>query len=114
MATLPPGERFSWNRSAREIWGELSDPDFPTDSPDYQKLIMLPQLKAADANEKSARALTKYILWVMILTIFIALGTFVQGMFTALMFFRASLEGTAGGASLLLRCMRFSGVACSG
>jgi hypothetical protein len=87
MGIPPAGRRFSWDRPVREIWDELSDPNFPPDAPYYQKLVLLTQLKAAESNDGSARAMAGYTRWLTILTVVIAVGTIVQGVFAALSYF---------------------------
>jgi hypothetical protein len=84
MGIPPTEQRFSWGRPTREIWDELSDPNLVPEMPYYQKLALLTQLKAAEANETTARAIggyTKLLIW---LTVVIALGTIGQAVFAAL------------------------------
>jgi len=48
---------FRWDRSISAIWNELSDCQFPPNAPFYQKLVVLAQLKAADADDTTAGAI---------------------------------------------------------
>lgn len=85
----PAGRRFLWDRPTREIWDELSDPNFPPDAPYYQKLVLLTQLKAAEANETATQAIAGYTKWLTLLTVVIASGTIVQAAFAALAYLHA-------------------------
>lgn len=91
MDIPPTARRFSWERPTKEIWDELSDPQFPPDALYYQKLVLLTQLKAADANETNARAIAGYTKWLTWLTVFVAFGTICQAVFVALTYFHLAL-----------------------
>ncbi len=78
-------EDYSWDQSLKAIYATLVRN--PPDSPHYQKLAVLAQLKASEVSEDSARAMTAYTKWVMVLTWFIAIGTVAQAVFVALEYF---------------------------
>jgi hypothetical protein len=78
MKTPPP--RFAWERPVKEIWNDLSDPQFVPDMPYYSKLSLLAQLKIAEA-------IAGYTKWLTVLTVVIALGAIIQAVFTALSYF---------------------------
>ena len=78
-------QNYSWNQSLEEIFKKLIQN--PPDTPHYQKLALLAQLKAGVANENTAQTLAAYTKWLMFLTWFIAGGTIIQAIFVVLAYF---------------------------
>ena len=68
---------LSWNRPIKEIWEELAETANDPDAPYCRKLVLLAQLKTAEA----AKSYTK---WLMFLTVVIVLCTVVQTFVAAL------------------------------
>jgi hypothetical protein len=75
-------QNYGWDQSPEAIYKKLIRN--PPDTPHYQKLILLANLKAAEASEKTAFSVAGYTKWLMILTAFITVGTVVQAIFAAL------------------------------
>ncbi len=71
MGTPRIDQRFSWERSAEQIWADLSDLAFTPEMPYFGKLALLAQLKTAEA-------VAAYTKWLMLLTAAIVLCTVVQ------------------------------------
>lgn len=73
---------YPWNTTPPEIWEKVRRT--PPDTPHYQKLALLAQLKAAEAQNAVAAAMAWYTKWLSVFTILIALGTIAQAVFVAL------------------------------
>jgi len=67
---------YSWDKSIRQCYEEAVTSKVEMDH--YQKLIVLAQLKAADAQQKAADAVARYTLWLALATVVLALCTAVQ------------------------------------
>jgi CRISPR/Cas system-associated exonuclease Cas4 (RecB family) len=74
-----------WNLPVKELYEKLVEN--PPDTPRYQKLALLVQLKAGQAGENAATAVAGYTKWLAAFTVVIAVGTVVQAVFAALMYF---------------------------
>jgi cbb3-type cytochrome oxidase subunit 1 len=59
----------------------------PSDAPHYQKLTLLAQLKASEAQIKSVDNTAKYTKWIAAFTIVVAIGTAAQVVLGALVYF---------------------------
>jgi hypothetical protein len=89
--TVPvSGRRFSWEQSPREIYEKLVHS--PPDTPDYQKLLVLAQLKVAESSEKTANAVAGYTKWLMLLTAVIVVCTVVQSVVAVLTYWRSPVH----------------------
>jgi hypothetical protein len=74
-----------WGLPIKDLYEKLVEN--PPDTPRYQKLALLVQLKAGQASENVARAVAGYTWWVAAFTVVIAIGTVVQAVFAALAYF---------------------------
>ncbi|MGO9094841.1 MAG: hypothetical protein ACLQGV_06415 [Bryobacteraceae bacterium] len=80
----PYKQRWAFDRPIKEIWDDLSDPQFVPADPYYGKLVTLAELKTADINAAAAKAMACYTKWLMALTAIITLGTLGQAVFAIL------------------------------
>jgi hypothetical protein len=85
MSTPPTAQRFSLDRPVKEIWNDLSDPDFTADMPYYPKLALLAQLKTAEA-------VAGYTKWLMVLTAVIVVCTVLQTIVAILTYQHSSVH----------------------
>jgi hypothetical protein len=81
---------FLGTAQRRKFGDELSDPMIQPDMSFYQKLVLLTQLKAADANVATSTAIAAYTRLLTGLTNVIAAGMIVQAVFAALTYLHPS------------------------
>ncbi len=74
-----------WEAPLEELWIKIRAN--PPDTPHYQKLSLLAQLKASEAQIKSADNTATYTKWIAAFTIVVAVGTAAQVVLGALSYF---------------------------
>jgi hypothetical protein len=79
-------KNYSWDQSVQNIYRKLIQN--PPDTPHYQKLLLLAQLKASAASEESADAIAGYTKQLAFLTWLIAIATMTQALVAVLAYAR--------------------------
>lgn len=72
---------YPWEASLEELWAKIREN--PPDTPHYQRLALLAQLKASESQINSAKETAKYTKWITMFTVIVAVGTAIQALFAA-------------------------------
>ena len=87
MNNGPASINYPWEASLEELWTRIRAN--PSDTPHYQKLALLVQLKASEAQIKSADKTAAYTKWIAAFTVVLAVGTLAQVVLGAIIYFAA-------------------------